>query len=405
MMRFFSIFSFFICINLIGFNINAQSISINEGGAEPDSSAMLDVSSRDKGILIPRMAASERLAIVNPANGLLVYQIDGTAGVYIYNSSDNVWQRLSYDSTNDLAAVLAEGSNANADTIFNLSWLGVGASSPPRTTVEIDSTLTIQGNPGGISYFGSNIYDDGTNVRYLNDGYANAFAISNNMSGIFHWVSGLSGNVLPSDPSSFVRLEDSAVVINGESSNFIIRLSGNVGIGTSFPSADLDVEGSFQFVDGNEGAAKVLVSDANGNASWESGANYTSTSGLNSSSVNIGTTWQSIGPALTVNKGHANSTVEVTVNTSASVATFGTGAIAVQFEIRVDGNASTIDSKAVIRNGANNYDMISMFAVFNSLSSGNHTVQVYVRSIGGTASGVLLDSGGFGGAIIAKETF
>src|SRR5690554_3657770 len=112
MKRFFSIFSFFICMSLIGFNINAQNISINEGGAAPDSSAMLDVSSRDKGILIPRMAASERLAITNPANGLLVYQIDGTAGVYIYNSSDNIWQRLSYDSTNDLATVLAQGNDA-----------------------------------------------------------------------------------------------------------------------------------------------------------------------------------------------------------------------------------------------------------------------------------------------------
>jgi hypothetical protein len=42
----------------------------------------------------------------------------------------------------------------------------------------------------------------------------------------------------------------------------------NSGFGTLTPSATLDVVGSFQYVDGNEGAGKVLTSDANGNAIW-----------------------------------------------------------------------------------------------------------------------------------------
>ena len=41
-----------------------------------------------------------------------------------------------------------------------------------------------------------------------------------------------------------------------------------VGIGTGYPTARLDVRGSFKLVDGTEGAGKVLVSDQNGNASW-----------------------------------------------------------------------------------------------------------------------------------------
>ena len=55
----------------------AQSASINNNAAAADSSAMLDVSSITKGLLIPRMTAQQKNAISNPATGLLVYQTDG----------------------------------------------------------------------------------------------------------------------------------------------------------------------------------------------------------------------------------------------------------------------------------------------------------------------------------------
>ncbi|MBZ0207361.1 MAG: hypothetical protein K8H89_13650 [Flavobacteriales bacterium] len=42
-----------------------------------------------------------------------------------------------------------------------------------------------------------------------------------------------------------------------------------VGIGTAAPSTDLDVEGSFQLKDGTQADKKILTSDAEGNASWE----------------------------------------------------------------------------------------------------------------------------------------
>ena len=64
---------------------NAQSVGINSDGSSPNSSAMLDVSSTTKGLLAPRMTATQKTAIASPATGLLVYQTDGTAGYY-YNS-------------------------------------------------------------------------------------------------------------------------------------------------------------------------------------------------------------------------------------------------------------------------------------------------------------------------------
>jgi len=40
------------------------------------------------------------------------------------------------------------------------------------------------------------------------------------------------------------------------------------GIGTSSPDATLDINGTFQFTDGNEGDGKVMSSDADGNVHW-----------------------------------------------------------------------------------------------------------------------------------------
>ena len=44
--------------------------------------------------------------------------------------------------------------------------------------------------------------------------------------------------------------------------------SGNVGIAISNPQETLHVEGSIRMVDGNEAAGKILISDANGTATW-----------------------------------------------------------------------------------------------------------------------------------------
>ena len=54
------------------------------GTTTPDPSAKLQVASTEKGLLIPRMTSGQRTAISNPANGLMVYQTDGSDGVYVY---------------------------------------------------------------------------------------------------------------------------------------------------------------------------------------------------------------------------------------------------------------------------------------------------------------------------------
>jgi len=73
----------------------AQSVSINSTGAVPDVSAMLDISSTNAGILIPRMTEAERdnIDLTGSPEGVLIYQTDGAVpGFYYYNGTD--WQNL-----------------------------------------------------------------------------------------------------------------------------------------------------------------------------------------------------------------------------------------------------------------------------------------------------------------------
>ena len=66
-----------------------QNVSINNTGALPDASAMLDVSSTDKGLLIPRMNTAQREGIISPATGLLVYDTN-ESGFWFFGGSG--WQ-------------------------------------------------------------------------------------------------------------------------------------------------------------------------------------------------------------------------------------------------------------------------------------------------------------------------
>jgi hypothetical protein len=73
-----------VTINMTAF---AQSIAINTDGTNPDSSAILDIKSTAKGLLIPRLTKAQRDAITNPAYGLIIYQTDNTPGLYSFNAT------------------------------------------------------------------------------------------------------------------------------------------------------------------------------------------------------------------------------------------------------------------------------------------------------------------------------
>ncbi len=70
LMRYFFVALFFM--------LSAPSFAqdnVGVGTISPDPSAILDLNATDKGILIPRVTQTQRLAIVNPAQGLMVYDV------------------------------------------------------------------------------------------------------------------------------------------------------------------------------------------------------------------------------------------------------------------------------------------------------------------------------------------
>ncbi len=72
-------------------NNDSKSVSINTTDDVAHQSAILDIQSNNKGVLIPRVTQANRPA--NPADGLIIYQIDGTKGLYVYVSGIG-WKRL-----------------------------------------------------------------------------------------------------------------------------------------------------------------------------------------------------------------------------------------------------------------------------------------------------------------------
>lgn len=86
-------FIFLITICCLSLPVFSQTgVAINTTGDGPDNSAMLDVSSTVKGMLLPRMTEFQRTHIDTPAKGLIVYQNDGTEGFYYYTGTG--WTRL-----------------------------------------------------------------------------------------------------------------------------------------------------------------------------------------------------------------------------------------------------------------------------------------------------------------------
>ncbi len=83
---------------LLSFNLTAQ-IAINNENSAAAGSAVLDLSSTTRGFLMPRMTGAQIAAIVNPADGLQVYNTDDGKR-YIFVMSANQWKAIAYGTAN-----------------------------------------------------------------------------------------------------------------------------------------------------------------------------------------------------------------------------------------------------------------------------------------------------------------
>ncbi|MCD4736450.1 MAG: tail fiber domain-containing protein [Bacteroidales bacterium] len=190
--------------------LNSQNIAITDDGSySADNSAMLDVKSTSKGMLIPRVTWNQRENISAPATGLFVFQTDSTEGFY-YNqgtSANPDWIRLSTEScdlwersghftilsngpdrvgigvdnpcekmevsgtgnvirlTNNVQNSLMVGFNTTSSTLFvggSNHRVGIGTSSPDYK-LQVDGTIAPEMD---------NSYDLGSSSRRWDDVYA-----------------------------------------------------------------------------------------------------------------------------------------------------------------------------------------------------------------------------------------
>jgi hypothetical protein len=96
----------------------AQSFAINTDGSTADASALLDVKSNSKGVMIPRMNKAQKNAIVAPATGLLVFQIaPDSAGFHYYDGVKWLWLPAS-NSLDTIAWKTAGNTGTNISNHF-----------------------------------------------------------------------------------------------------------------------------------------------------------------------------------------------------------------------------------------------------------------------------------------------
>ncbi len=179
-----------IAVAIIG-NSKGQSVAINNDASSPDASALLDVKSTTKGMLVPRMTMVQRDAVATPANGLLIYQTDNTAGFYYYNGS-------SWASVAGSATLTGWSTTGNAGTTPAINFLGTMDDQP--LAFKLNNTNAGKWDHQKANYFmglnaGTAISTGATNI-----GIGTNALTSNNSgngnTGIGHWAirTNTSGN-------------------------------------------------------------------------------------------------------------------------------------------------------------------------------------------------------------------
>lgn len=185
-------------------------VRISDTGGAPDVSAMLEVSSTSKGLLIPRIAligSTDATTIVNGnVTSLLIYNTatitDVTPGYYYWDGS--IWRTLGDDNdadpTNEIE--LPSGGNngqlLSTDGSGTYTWVSAGASSDNQDiqNLAFDNstnilTVGIQNGTSqtvDLSILLNDADSNPTNEIELPSGGINGQLLSTNGAGVYSWV-------------------------------------------------------------------------------------------------------------------------------------------------------------------------------------------------------------------------
>ena len=151
-------------------------VAINETGSDPDASSILDISSNNKGLLVPRLTTIQRNAIASPATGLLVFDTDTETFWY---KEASVWVEIKSGNAGILTDVdndtkIEVEQNADEDKIrfsvggneaLHIDESGnVGIGKEPTSPLDIDvkiydsSPTTVINQSSGTNTISANQY-------------------------------------------------------------------------------------------------------------------------------------------------------------------------------------------------------------------------------------------------------
>jgi uncharacterized protein (TIGR02145 family) len=156
-------------------NATANLLYLKSGGrigigtSTPDNSALVDITSTDKGFLPPRMTASQRVAITSPAAGLLVFQTDAPAGYYYYTGTN--WVGLTGAGTGALSTATCIDYDGNAYPTFTIGtqvWMAENLRVTHYRNGDVIPNVTDGGawaalTTGAYCWYNN---DQGTNAKY-----------------------------------------------------------------------------------------------------------------------------------------------------------------------------------------------------------------------------------------------
>jgi hypothetical protein len=151
---------FFITIVICLFH-NAQSQSVGIGTTTPSASALLEVNSKTKGILIPKLTKAQKIAIPSPATGLMIFQISpDSVGFHFYDG--NHWEWIQAASNLD---TLKWGTAGNTGTNAGLHFIGTRDNMP--LVFKVNSTFSGKIDPSGSLSIGRGAlaYNPGNKVN------------------------------------------------------------------------------------------------------------------------------------------------------------------------------------------------------------------------------------------------
>jgi len=288
-----------------------SQVAINANGNTANTSAMLDISSTSKGLLIPSMSSSQRGDITSPANGLLVYDTD-TKSFWYYNSTVTEWQKVG----NDVAGATDIDGLSDARSGGYSVFVGYDAGSNDDGTSNMNTS-------SGYGSFSSNVDGDnnaalgysaltknnadyntaiGSKAMYWNNdgvdnttigrqglhentsgnynvgvgslsGYNNKTGSRNTMlgfgAGYGNVNQNVSGSIFIGYMAGYMESNDNKLYISNTA-------TPNPLIGGDFSTSKVEINGTLKIAGGSPGNNKVLTSDASGNATWESPATYAS---------------------------------------------------------------------------------------------------------------------------------